>query len=176
MSVKNSFFFKSVKNNKRYKRLIEMREKGMFAVDHERAIKEIESLHLTRNMRTLTVKTLLSSFQHSAIDITLQNSAFRSRVVEIKMKFFKLNRALERHLAKMRNYLASRYASQLKTEFSTMESRKKALDYLLEDFNSISNNFTVVVELADFVIDDIDKAGWSVKAIIEAMAIAAKDK
>lgn len=176
MSVKHSFFFKTVLKNKRYRRLLEMKDNGMFAVDHEKAITEIQSLHSRRSMRTLTSKTLLSSFQNSAVDVSLENAAFRSRIVEIKMKFFRLGRSLERHLAKMRNYLASRYASQLKSEFSTVEARKKALDYLLEDFNSISTDFQLVVELADFVIEDIDKAAWSIKAIIEAMALAARDK
>lgn len=172
----SSLFIRRVQRNKKFKRLIEMRKKGLFAVDHEKAIKEIRQLHTTRIMRTLTPKTVMQNFQHKATEISLQNSAFRSRIAELKMDFFKLRAQLVKHIKAMRNYLSSRYSSELRREFTTLDARKKVLDYMMKDFDDIADDFQLVVDIADIVIEDIDKAYWSIRAVIDVMEIASKDR
>lgn len=171
--MQNNEFLTRVAKNKKFKRLVEMRENGLFAEDTAKYIKELETLHATRKMRHLKTRELLQSFSHEATDISLQNSSFRSRAVEIKKKFYKLSSLLEEHLTNMKNYLATYYAETLSSCYRTQEMKKKALDYVLSDFERLSARYKLVSELSDLVIDDIDQAGWTIKNIIEVQKMVA---
>jgi hypothetical protein len=92
------------------------------------------------------------------------------------MDFFKLRAQLVKHIKAMRNYLSSRYSSELRREFTTLDARKKVLDYMMKDFDDIADDFQLVVDIADIVIEDIDKAYWSIRAVIDVMEIASKDR
>lgn len=174
MNLSSSKFIEKVHNNKRFKRLVEMFEQGRFAVDDTAALKEIESLHKTRASRSLQPNDVLTSFQRNTITMSMQNMAFRSRLVEIKMRFFKLHRALDEHIDAMRNYLVTRYTVEFKREFGTVDARRKALDFIMEDFSKKSASFQTVTEMADLVIADIDQTAWGIKAIISAMELTAR--
>lgn len=174
MNISSSRFIERVQSNKRFKRLVDMFDKGRFAVDDADALKEIETLHKTRVSRSLQPKDVLTSFQQNTVTMSMQNMAFRSRLVEIKMRFFKLHRSLNEHIDAMRDYLATRYSVEFKREFGTVDARRKALNYLMEDFSKKSAGFQTVMEMADLVINDIDQAAWGIKAVINVMELTAR--
>ncbi len=176
MSVANSIFIRKVKKNKRYLRLLKMKDSGLFALDTKADIKKIEDMHATRKMRTLNVKDVLQNFQHNTIEISYQNAGFRSNISSIKFKYYKIAHSLDKHINALSDYIASKYASQLSSEFKTVGAREKALNYILEDFKTILHDFRLVISLADFIIEDLDKAGWSINATIEVMKLTAKDR
>lgn len=173
---KSSRFFEAVGRNKRIRRMHRMRESGVWTIDTDKYIAEIEGLHATRMTRHLVPKKLLAASKVMITEVSLQSSAFRSRIVEIRMVCFKAKRLLDKHLKAATNYLTSKYAPLLRVEFSTISAKDKAVSYVLEDFYQLREDLQTVIEIADMVITDIDQSGWRVRDTIAALEIHSHDK
>lgn len=170
--IKKSNFLRIVDSNKRVQRLRNMLETGAYAVDTERYLKELESLHETRDFRAYAIKDVLQDSQRMMIKASLQNSAYRSRAVAIKMRCFRIYKLLEEHLARITSYLMTKYADILRMEFTTIKSREQSVKYVLEDFFSLQHKLKTVMEVADMLILDLDSTAWSIKATVEMLQMS----
>lgn len=171
MSVSTSFFLKRVKSNKRYKRLVTMMEKGVFSVNYMADKEEVLNMLKVRKTRTISTSDMLANFQKKMIDISLQSAAFRSRLVEIRLQYFELSENLKEHIDNMKNYLATKYAGQLKNEFATVKARSDALDHVMEDFQKAVTRFEIIMSFCDQVIADIDSSSWWAQRMVSAMEL-----
>ena len=146
---------------------------GQFSIDTTKRVEELEQLHSTRKIRSLQRKDLIQA-QKNLSEVLLQNQSYRSRAVEIKEECFKTSFSLDEYLKKLRQYIKSQHAEMLKKVFSTVGEREAVLDNLLEDGIALKSNLQMVQAIADMIIDDLDKAYWTVKGIINVLEIGTK--
>jgi len=164
-------FNEAVKKNKKLRKMRGMLERGAYAIDITQVIRELESLHSTRKFRSYEVKEVVSSMQKKLMEATVENSSFRSRCVELKMRCFKVSRLLEEHLGIMRDYLATKYADVLRNEFNTIKDRNAAVNTVLTDFTRLQHKLETAIKLADMVINDMDQAYWSIQLVERTMEL-----
>jgi hypothetical protein len=169
---RQSLFLRKVERNKRIRRLRRMFNTGAYAVDSGKMLRELETLHATRKFRSYELKAVLQSAQRLLMDASLQNSAYRSRAVEIKMTCFKVDALLEEHLKSATSYLLTKFADILRQEHTTIKGREDAVRYVLEDFHSLRHRLRTVMTMADLLISDLDSTAWSIKGTVDVMQMA----
>lgn len=138
--------------------------------------REISSLHATRRIRSLESSDILASQQKQLIDATLQNQAFRSRAVEIKMQMLKISLTGHEHLSILINYMLATHKEELKSEAASITDRKSIVNNWLRSEWVLLNEVDNVVALCDLLIEDCDQAGWSLKRITDTLALNVGDR
>lgn len=143
-------------------------------IDTAALLQELTNLHATRSMRTLKSSNLLSSVQSKLIDTELENTANRSRCVEIKMKVLTVIIECESVLDAVRKLIHNMFAVEVKESGSTVAERKGAVDSAFIGEVEQLAQLEHVSKLADLVIGDIDQAGWALRRIIDTLALSAE--
>lgn len=160
----SSFVSKAIKD-KRVVSLHKALERGVYFVDIEKIDQEVDQLHISRKVRELKTTELMQSFNKKFVTASLQNQAYRSRLVEIKMKCYRISAKLEEHLKAIRGHLKTTYPKTLMA-YKTQADRNAAIDSVLEEpikrLKKLSRSDAVI----DMVINDIDQASWSLKSIL----------
>jgi hypothetical protein len=162
-------FLDLANKDKRVKALHKQLQKGAYHVDLGGIEKEADSLHLSRDVRSLKAEEILQKFQKKFIQAALQNQAYRSRLVEMKVKCFRLQAKLEEHLDAIRGYLAVKYPNALK-QFKTIGDRKAAINSVLEEPIAMLRKLELKDAELEIYIKDIDQTGYALKNIMDAMA------
>lgn len=157
------------KKDKRVRALLKALHQGTYSIDIEGLEREIDSLHLTRQVRKLKTEEIIQSFQKKFIEAALQNQAYRSRLVEIKVKCFRVAAKLEEHISVVRSYLGITYPNSLR-KYRTVGERKQAINSVLEEPTSFLTKLELKDRELEVIIKDLDQASFSLKHIIDAMA------
>lgn len=155
---------------KKFKRML---EDGDFSVDISGFIDELDRMHKTRTIRLISKKDVLHNAQNKLIDASIQNQAYRSRCVEIKMICYRAESNIVQHKDLLINYLKATYKKALSV-YRTNSERDNVIGLVLNDSLYMIQQLQLVQELSDMIIDDIDKASWSLKTLIEVLKIATK--
>ena len=130
---------------------------------------ELLSMHSGRQSRSLfTSKDFLKPTKISGA--AMQDSAFRSRAVEILMEASVQSNILVRYIERLSDYIRTEYVSELKA-FSTVSQRDGAVKSLLEVMYEQDTAIDNVMETARFIIDDIDKTSWSLSRAMDAISV-----
>lgn len=161
-----------IRKDKRYKRFIRSVMQGKFSIDSEGLIAEIRDMHELRLTRFLNTNDVITKFRTKYLDASLQNTAFRSRAVAIRMSCYERIIYMDKTLPAMKKYIKSRYSEVLKSEFSTQAERDAYIDTLLQKAFQKRSQLDGVIKYSDIFISDIDAAGWTLKGIVDAMNIA----
>jgi hypothetical protein len=167
-------FIHVVEDDDRYIAFIKKIKSGVYDVDKESKIGEIETMHLRRSVRKITPKLVLKNAQNQIIKITSQDQAFRSRCVELKMECLKKIIRLEEEMSTIKKYLAVKYVKHL-TDLPNEKIRTSAMDNIVGVAIKRLKNLEEVKVLADLLIEDVDATGWSIKRIIETLSIYSRD-
>lgn len=167
-------FIEKAQNDKRVVRLKKRLTEGGFFLDLDALEQEASVLHSSRKLRTLKTEDLIASFQKRFISAALQNQAFRSRIVEIKVKCFKTAAHLKENLDHLKPYLRVKY-SKLLSEYKTVADKNSAIDSVLEEPIRYLAKLENVDKILENYIKDIDQASWTLKSLIDAMGFN-KDK
>ena len=131
--------------------------------------KELLDMHAGRQSRTLfSSKAFLKATKISAA--ALQDSAFRSRAVEILITARVHTNLLNRYIDRLTDYLKSTYATELK-EFPTINQRDSAVRSALEPMYEQSVAADNVIEVAELIIADIDQASWGMSKALSALDV-----
>lgn len=154
---------------KRIKRMVK-------AHDSEAMFKELMTMHAARMTRVLTAGDVLMVEQRRFIEATLQNSAYRSRTVELQVNAYKIAAQLEDLLHTLRAYVRSNYTAELRSQGSTQADRHSFVDSLFAYEVSLKKKFENVSETADILLADFDAAGWSGRRIIEILSLTHTDR
>ena len=163
-----STFIKLAKNDKRVLALQKQLSNGLYHIDLEALETEIDSLHMNRKVRKLKTEEIISSFQKKFIDAALQNQAFRSRLVEIKVKNFRIAARLEEHLDVIKPYLRTQYADSL-AKFKTVADKNAAINNVLEKPMRFLQKLENLDKVLETLIKDIDQCSFALKHLIDAM-------
>ena len=163
-------FIELAQKDKRVRALLKALHNGAYHIDLESLEREIDSLHLSRQVRTLKTVEVMQSFQKRFVDASLQNQAYRSRLVEIKVKCFRVAAKLEEHLVAVRGILSVTYPNSLKA-YRTVAERRAVINSVLEEPMAFLTKLELKDKELTEIIKDLDQSAWALKSILDAMNI-----
>ena len=163
-----------IEKDVKYKKFISNVKHGIFKVNSDKLISELQEMHASRLSRKLTPEDVLRRFKTRFLESVLQNNAWRSRAVEIKMECHRLLIKLDELLPVLKKYIKSNYAKELQEYFKTQSDRDSYVDMLLEQAIRQKHSLEGVSKHADLLISDLDAAGWTAKGIIDVMELTSK--
>ena len=165
---------KAIKKDDKYLLYKKRIEDGSYQFNRKPYLKELDNIQITRKIRFIKSDDLLTENQKNLLEVSLQNQAIRSRIVEIKLISVKKAELLETHITELKSYIALRYREGLKTLYSTTQERNNSLEYLFKDGQKILNKIQMLEEVCDILLNDIDQASWSIKSIISILELSSK--
>lgn len=154
----------------RYERIL---DRAVSTTAQPTAIQEIERLHGSRSSRRLTIKNSVGA--SDLIKANLEDISYRSRLVEILVTTGKDHRKLEAALNAMNGHIMSNYLDDL-VEFAgkVKTDRQTFVDSVLRAGWDVMSKLDKITEIAQLVIEDIDKTQWSMKNLVTLMELASK--
>lgn len=129
---------------------------------------ELRRLHSTRQVRVLSRRDV--DFTATVIDAMLQDQSTRSRCTEILASCISISGTFAETLNNLRDYLMLEYGGNIGTR-TTKEERKQFMVSLLRPFYRYLHDVSQLQEHARYVIDDIDKAGFTYRNLIEGIKL-----
>ena len=159
--------------NKKYRQLIEaFQTNKLYNIPLENYKEEILALHQVRQVRTLIKFCDDSSLNmvDGIIRSNMQDQGQRSRLAEIHLQCIRASSALSDAIKVFKDYALVRYDSYL-SKIRTKGERSIFIDTCLADMQVYLSNCDLVINLTKIVIDDIDKAGWSIERTIKALSL-----
>ena len=161
-----------IKRDERVKRFIKTVNRGKVALDTTSMLNELEQLHAAKKIRVVTYKEVVRQGQKTLIKSGLQNQSYRSRCVEIKMKASRQYSVLSEHKDVLYKYILSEHRNKIPGK--TKEERNHYIDNILESANRLIYKLENVIEIADLVIDDCDKAAWVISQIVKTLELSTR--
>lgn len=131
-------------------------------------LKEVEQIHKTRSIRYLTQSS--PRFIEAVVDASIQDQANRSRCAEISMACFKAESTLKDALDPLRDYLLITYSSEL-SFVRTKDERVRLINMALSPFTKFIERVSLTRNIAQTVMDDIDKGAWSLRLLVSAFQL-----
>lgn len=132
-------------------------------------IEEIQDLHTLRKTRQLNRKS--KSFVTDIIEAMLDDGSKRSRLVEITSVCFKTIHQLRNALDDLEGYILYTYGSQMNQLRTKNEREQFVYHHILKPFHKYVKKIERVYESAKLVIEDIDKAGYNYRNLVEAVKL-----
>ena len=145
---------------------------GEYSIDVAGLVNEIKILHSSRQMRNIKPKEVLRSAQKALITGVMEDSAFRSRLIEIQVLCLEKQMGLEYHIENLKEYVTVKYQKKLKSNYSTVGDRNAVLSNITEKAEKLAAEISKVTELANLVIGDIDQSGWSVQRTTNVLQLS----
>lgn len=128
---------------------------------------EIESLHKGRLSRRLHLN---KPNINTVVDSALQDASYRSRCIEIIIVVSKTQRMLQASVDAIHNHIIAKYSEHL-IDIRTKSDREAIVEHLLQPAYNKLTEIERIVEIAQYVVDDIDKAAWSLSNTIKALEL-----
>ena len=162
-----------IKKHKIYQRYLELFEKNpAFSINFDELHGEIETMHVTRRTRTLRRKKN-AHFTENVVDAMLDDQACRSRCTEILGQCVKITNAMEENLGNVRDFLLTEFANHLK-HVGTQAERKAFVENVMKRFYEFFNQVQTLEKHARLIIEDVDKAGYTYRNLVEAIKILSR--
>jgi len=135
-----------------------------------------EDLHeeLTRMQKTRSVRSLSrrdKRFTEAAMDAKLQDQQYRSRCAEIMAATVPITGTFTETLTNLRDYLLLEYSKRIG---GTKHERQQFMENVLRPFFRHIHKVEQLKEHCKFIIDDIDKAGYTFNNLIEFIKLLGK--
>ncbi len=145
---------------------------NLWKPEFDTQLDELRTLHGSRRTRTLNTGFPTG---RKVIEATAQDMAVRSRCVEIAMDGTIVKNGMQVALSTIQKYLEAKYYDFMKElGFSGVNDRKSLVAALLNPFQAKYDRVNTLITIADMVIADCDKAGYGIKAINDALAVATR--
>lgn len=169
--IPNRSFKDMVKADARVLNMYAIEKQGHYTLPTGKLTQDLLNLQAKRRYRNISSREILSDAQGKIIDWTTEAQAVFSRANTIRMHAFAKKRLLDEHIKQCRNYLSHTYHNFLKNEIATVKGREFAVHDALEHFNSLSYKLETLILLADMLISELDKSGYSVNHSLEAVKL-----
>jgi len=131
-------------------------------------MREVESLHKDRGVHEYL--TGGSPTAKRAIGVASTDLGARSRIVQLRVRSFRVKSRVIAANDACRSLLLDRGYCAGKTQ----ADRNAKADVIMERGVTIRSRLESFDRMADMIIDDIDRAHWSMKMILESMSQASK--
>lgn len=164
-----------VKKDPKYKKFNRMIKNGAYNIDFDHYIKELKGYHSTRIIRILTYDMIVGKEQKKLIEANIQNQSYRSRIVEIQNEFYILSSKLKDHMTILKKYIKTKYINSLKNSgYKTISSQNEAIDNLFSSAALLLKQLENLSQIAENIINDIDKATVSINSNIRILELRIK--
>lgn len=158
-------------NDKRYKKLKKVfQELPDYNLNVDEIEEELISLHESRTVRRLRRRLEEPRFIDETVKALLKDQEVRSRITEIRISCVNTSSKLEDALVAFKQYVFSEYYSEINS-ISTKGERDKVVDSCLRTFNKYLGQIERVSEKCLLLIEDVDKAAYTLKNTIEAVKL-----
>lgn len=159
-----------VKGDDKYKRFKHSVEKNPnlklpFGDLHE----EIDRIHRTRSLRSL--QRTDKQFTANVLDAKLEDQRYRSRLTEILASTIPITGTFTETLTNLRDYLLLEYGKRIG---GTKNERQQFMENVLRPFFRHIHRVEQLKDHCRFIIDDIDKAGYTFNNTIELIKLLGK--
>lgn len=144
--------------------------------DTKRLLDEISTMHGSRMVRGLTTDGVVANQGKRLIDATLQNTAYRARLIEIKMSLLRTSSRVGELLDSVIGYARTEYHDRLAALGRTQADRNAALNQLFSSQYERLRRIEDVIQAADLVIEDLDQCGWALKRVIDVVTLMHQTK
>lgn len=151
----------------RFKRSVEKNPNLQLAFDdlHE----ELDRMQRTRQIRSLERRS--KTFTMNVVDAKLQDQQYRSRCTEILASTIPITGTFNETLTNLRDYLLLEYGKRIG---GTKNERQQFMENVLRSFFRYLHKVEQLKEHVRFIIDDIDKAGYTFNNLIELIKLLGK--
>lgn len=109
------------------------------------------------------------------VEAVMADQAYRSRAVEITMMIYRVQSHLEmvRNLAK--KHIAATYSSELTAMgLRGVRERDTLVGSLFVQADELIGRYQMLMDLADWVINDVDAGGFATQKAVKALEVATK--
>lgn len=148
---------------KHFKKLVS--SDGKFALPIADWRTEARLLHSRRQVKTLSPTS--ASFGRKMIAATVNESATRSRLTEMLAQASSVSNLFKDYFSALEDYIFVTYASSLAAAFKTAKDRERFVDHYLRPQHKMHFEVEDFIDEISLYITDIDKSGYSIKAIAE---------
>lgn len=136
-------------------------------LDTEEIMAEAARLHSGRLSRTLHGTT---PGPEKLLNATLQDSSYRSRMVEVRVKLVRHRDRLDIALQATRQYLATQYRDQV-SDLKTKGERESYFDAYLKRGLHLKEDLKSTISQLDDLVKDIDQTAYTYKNAIECLEL-----
>ncbi len=158
-----------LRRDERYKRLRALFSTSpLYRLHVEALTDEVMSLHQTRSIRRLNA--LDPKIIDAVVNAITIDQSNRSRLTEINITCVRAKTSLEDALEALKHHLLSTYQMDLR-QFRTKDERSVVMDMTFRQFRKYIMKVDMLKFTTESVINDIDRASWSLKNLIEALKI-----
>ena len=130
--------------------------------------RELRSLHVGRKFSKLKAND--PNFLRHLSEALINDQSYRSRIVEMLTEVGESYRQFSRTLTVLRDYLIVHYNNHLKS-VGTKGERQQFVESVMRKFYEYVGDLDSFQQEAKLVTDDIDKASFAMKHLIDAYAI-----
>lgn len=154
-----------IRQDPKYKRLKRaLEELPVFRVPLEEITDELKFIQSSRKIRALRVSN--PKFHTELIEAVLLDQSNRSRITEILIDCTAARSSIDRAITSFKDYALIEYCDLLKM-FSTKAERLTFVEGVLRTFITFIQRIEELERKCRYVIEDIDKAGYSTKHIVD---------
>lgn len=158
-----------IRKDSRYQRLLSLfNNSELFVIPTDNLTKEIVNMHKGRDVRFLSHNDV--HLIDKVVEANIRDQSYRSRLVEIQIQCFKAEDALEQSLEPLKEYILTRYHTNI-SFVRTKEERMRVVNTALSKFNKFIAEVHRVRMAAEMVIKDIDQAAYSLQRTINALSV-----
>lgn len=141
-----------------------------FCIDFDGLLEELHTMHSVRKTRRLKRKRTLVE---DAVDAMLLDQSTRSRCAEIVAQIMEVEHVFNTTVTNMRDYILVEYAQYLKS-VGTQAERKVFVESLLRIYYKYLSNLQNVKQVAQYIIQDVDKAGFMFTNLVATLQILSR--
>ena len=104
----------------------------------------------------------------------LQDQAYRSRCTEILASCISIDGGFQETLVNLRDYLLLEYGARISRGRTTKDERRQFMENVLRPFFRYLHRVDQLKSHAKYLIDDIDKAGYTYRNLVESIKLLGK--
>ena len=166
---------KEIKESVAWEKINRVFENTVKCVNLEMAQNEAMAMHANRDSRKL--KSNQNRYDPNLlIDCCLQDLSFRARMVEIRVKIDLQCTILRESVTYAKNFILTKWASEIGDEYKTIDQKKSFVDRLLKNQLEFLGSVKSLLDLIDVLIKDIDQSGHSMRHIVDCLKLLQGNK
>lgn len=142
-------------------------ESAAYDFDIKRLMDEVKSIHKLRRSRKLALDPENVNNVKAISEAVLMDQGNRSRLAEIQITALQAGRTLAKALKRLEQYILLEHRETL-AMVRTKEERLMVVRRALDQLYEFVEECALLEDMALVVIEDVDRAHWSMKALSDA--------
>ncbi len=162
-----------IKHSPEFKKFVHVYKVEYEKLHIQQDIDEILAMNSSRMSRELYDKRQYKP--EVLMDASSKDSAFRSRIVELRVKANLHIQAMQSAVTAISNYIYITYVKDDR-QFSSESQRRTYIDMILKRYITEIEFASRMIDLADTIVKDIDQSGFMVHNMIECLTLLAENR